>query len=69
MIKKTDHGGTGVTTVLPAPSCEGTEINKEEEEEMKIKTEDKKGFLEEEMMISKEEEVEEAICPTIVPCE
>ena len=56
-----------ISAVLPDPACGGSNKMKEEKEEMNIKKE----FVvkEEEKMISKEEEVEEAICQTIVPCE
>ena len=70
LFYKTDPGETGPSTVLPDPACKVTQINeKEEKEDMDIK----KGFVvkeeEGEMMISKEEGIEEAICQTIVPCE
>ena len=52
---------TGLTTVLPDPACGGTEMKEENIEE-----EVENGFVlkeeEWETMISKEEEVEEAIC-------
>ena len=68
MIYGTYPGETGPSTVLSDPSCVGTQIKEEQKEEMDIKNQ----FVmkeEEGEMIPKEEEIEEGICPTIVPCE
>ena len=63
-----EPGVTELTTVLPDSACGGTEMKEENIEE-----EVEKGFVlkveERETMISKEEEVEEVISPSLLPGE
>ena len=64
MTYETDPGESGPSTVLSDPAC----VKEDQKEEMDTNNQ----FVvkeEEGEMTSKEEEVEEAIWPTIVPCE